>query len=944
MIAVGGFGRGLSGCFRYVLGEGRDRETRQLRPAAANDDESRVAWIGGQDVGGWTPQSRDDAETMRRIMEFSARPENQASKTKKCEKDAMHLVLSWRTGETPSREEMEQAAREALGAVGMEKARALFVAHRDTPHAHLHIVASRINPETGRAFSDQFNFPKWQNWCLKWEREHGLIQCPEREKRSQLQAAIEEKNAAAVLDLMTQRQATFTGKELDRELAKALTAKEAAAAFKAELLAQADVLQLHDRDSGKQLDRFTTRGVRAAETKALEYAAALATSHRHQLGARAAAAALAKCPTMRDEQRRAFEHATTDAALAIIDGKAGTGKSYTMGAIRAAYKGDGCRVVGLAPTNAVAQDMQRDGFTEARTIHSALFALKNARDKWDRKTVVMVDEAAMIGTKIMGELLARAHEAGAKLILVGDDRQLASIERGGLFAELRQHHGAAALSFVTRQRDSDHKAAAEMLARGEFAEAVAALDKLGCITRSNHQTESMAALVEQWKADTATAPEKSRLVFAYTNDDVQQLNAELRSVRKERGELGEDSEFTTKDGKAAFAKHDRVVFTTSDKRKGIINGAMGTIEEINGQKITLRMDGKSERRLTFDAAEMPSFRHAYAGTIYKGQGRTFDDVYLYHSQHWKDAAAYVALTRHRDDVKLFVSTEITRDTEDLARQLARHDDRRASLAFATPEEAARQREEKQQQRIEEHQHAAEEVTGHKSDPHHAPPPTPPKEAEATRRLAEVSARQTAAQVRAKEAADRRAERQARYDRTRPAPTEPPKQQPESSPMSFGVVIERLMRHMSEIGKNDPTPARPSERVREVGKKAQGADPPALTARPAPIPLAGSGQTLPPSDPPRHGEDNHRATGGEPMPIDILGAVIAAAIEPSIIDDTADIVREGVGEIAKAAAPEAAPESPPTYQYASLSEWAEAQRQHNQSSIEQQQEQRQEIEM
>ena len=120
---------------------------------------------------------------------------------------------------------------------------------------------------------------------------------------------------------------------------------------------------------------------------------------------------------------------------------------------------------------------------------------------------------------------------------------------------------------------------------------------------------------------------------------------------------------------------------------------MGTVEKIDGSKITLRMDGKSERSLTFDAAEMTGFRHAYAGTIYKGQGRTFDEVYLYHSRHWKDAASYVALTRHRENVRLFVATEVTSDTADLARQMGRHDDRRASVAFATAVEIERQRSE-----------------------------------------------------------------------------------------------------------------------------------------------------------------------------------------------------------------------------------------------------------
>lgn len=725
MIAVGKVGAGLTGCMRYVLSEGRDPKTNAYHPAAANDDASRVAWISGQGLGDWKPSSRDDAETMRQIMEHMAL--NQSTK-RKCEKDCLHLILSWRVGENPSRAEMEQAAREALAAIGMEKARAVFVAHRDTDHAHLHIVASRIDPETGRTFSDSFTKLKWQRWAHDWELRHGLVQCPKREKRSQLQAAIEELNAAAVIDLLTQKRATFTGKELDRALAEHIKEAGEAAAFRAEILAHAEIIPLYARDSGKELDRYTTRTIRDSEAGAIEHAAALATDRRHQVSDEAKAVALATRRTMREEQRRAFDHATGAEGLAIIDGKAGTGKSYTMNAIRAAYEAEGVRVIGLAPTNAVAQDMKRDGYADARTIHSALFALNNERDQWNEKTVVMVDEAAMVGTRLMSELLSRAREAGAKLILVGDDRQLASIERGGLFTELRQRFGAAELSEVTRQRDDDHKAAAEMLARGEFVKAVDALEKLDCIKRSNHQTEARAALVEQWAADTAAAPDKARFVFAYTNDDVHQLNAELRAVRKSRGELGDDHAFTTKDGSRNFAEGDRLIFTETDKRKGIINGAVGTIERIEGQSITLKMDGENGQPLTVNAEEFDAFRHAYAGTIYKGQGRTFDEVYLYHSQHWKDSDTYVALTRHRDDVKLFVSTEVAYDNTELARQMARHEDNSASLAYATQQEAEQIRQERHQQRSVELQRTAQEVTGHKAAPVNEPlPPTPEPE-------------------------------------------------------------------------------------------------------------------------------------------------------------------------------------------------------------------------
>ena len=84
-------------------------------------------------------------------------------------------------------------------------------------------------------------------------------------------------------------------------------------------------------------------------------------------------------------------------------------------------------------------------------MHAALFALKNGRTEWGRGTVAIVDEAAMLDARITGELLAVACQSRSKLILAGDDRQLASIERGGLFTELKarqrlggNHRGHAA--------------------------------------------------------------------------------------------------------------------------------------------------------------------------------------------------------------------------------------------------------------------------------------------------------------------------------------------------------------------------------------------------------------------------------------------------------------------------------------------------------------------
>jgi hypothetical protein len=114
-------------------------------------------------------------------------------------------------------------------------------------------------------------------------------------------------------------------------------------------------------------------------------------------------------------------------------------------------------------------------------------------------------------------------------------------------------------------------------------------------------------------------------------------------------------------------------------------------------QITARLDaaGGVGRQVTWSADEFEGFRHGYAGTIYKGQGKTLDRTYLYHTEHWRAAASYVALTRQRESAQVFVARETARDAPQLARQMARGEVRAASVAWATPEEAAKLRAERQ---------------------------------------------------------------------------------------------------------------------------------------------------------------------------------------------------------------------------------------------------------
>jgi ATP-dependent exoDNAse (exonuclease V) alpha subunit len=315
--------------------------------------------------------------------------------------------------------------------------------------------------------------------------------------------------------------------------------------------------------------------------------------------------------------------------------------------------------------------------------------------QWDRRTAVIVDEAAMLSTKHLAAVIGQARASGAKLILAGDEKQLASIERGGLFGALREQHGAAELHDVTRVSDSGHKRAFNLMHKGEFLPALSIFAQQGAIHWTGKQDEALDALVERWARDNAADPAKTRFVFAYTNADVAKLNASLREVLKARGVLGSDHLLETANGPMPFAPGDRVQFVGTAQRRdyrkaGLVNGAAGTIREIDSDRVTVALDtrpGAPERTLSFAvgkdyaAGEFDQLRHGYAGTIYKGQGRTLDATYLYHSQHWRAASSYVALTRHRADIALFVATETARDLGQLARQMARVDDCRAASQF-----------------------------------------------------------------------------------------------------------------------------------------------------------------------------------------------------------------------------------------------------------------------
>jgi AAA domain/TrwC relaxase len=163
-------------------------------------------------------------------------------------------------------------------------------------------------------------------------------------------------------------------------------------------------------------------------------------------------AALAAHPTAgEDQQAMVRDVCQGGQGVALVVGRAGTGKTFALSAARHAWQLDGYRPLACAPTGIATVNLEAEGFEEVATCDRLLADLNRGRERLDARTVLVVDEAAMLGSRKLARLLDHAEQARAKVVLVGDDRQLAAIDAGGGFRALRYRLGASELTENRRQ-------------------------------------------------------------------------------------------------------------------------------------------------------------------------------------------------------------------------------------------------------------------------------------------------------------------------------------------------------------------------------------------------------------------------------------------------------------------------------------------------------------
>lgn len=480
-----------------------------------------------------------------------------------------------------------------------------------------------------------------------------------------------EEEAASIYDKLTRNNSTFSAQELWTvaavEMQHQAHGYEAVKARVSELLSDKEVVRLRNKLTGEL--RFSTRSMVKIEREMSDTATRMQSSSAHAVSAGTVDKALAtftanKGFLLSDEQQSAVRHITQNpSSIVLVRGAAGAGKSTMAEAVRMAYEAQGYEVRGAALAGKAAEGLETGSGIKSQTIHSLLFAIESGKDQLTNKTVLLVDEAGMVGSRQMNKLLEIVEKSGAKLVLIGDERQLQAVDAGGSFKAIQNITGFASLNEIRRQKDVWAREAVEKFSVGEATAALEKFIERDLIRIDETKPQAMASVVDAWIEGRDPAKPSEAVILASTRDDVATLNHLARGRLKEAGALtGFAAEVTNHQSrKLEFMQGDRLLFRKNNKDLGVKNGTLGTVKQINVKpdgsfRFQVALDDGKTVEFSPTAGEKPyaAIEHGYALTIHKAQGVTVDKAYALAGGSMQDReTTYVQMSRSRYETKIF---------------------------------------------------------------------------------------------------------------------------------------------------------------------------------------------------------------------------------------------------------------------------------------------------
>ncbi len=302
-----------------------------------------------------------------------------------------------------------------------------------------------------------------------------------------------------------------------------------------------------------------------------------------------------------DQKRATVELLSSRDRVAGVQGYAGTAKTTTVLATYAREAArQGYSVTALAPTASAALVLGEALGTRGDTVARHLIAPPSVGSK----AVWVVDEASMLSAHDTARLLTSAEKAGARVVLVGDVKQLGSVGAGAAFAQL-QSAGmpTAQLAEIVRQTNLLTREAVEASIEGDARNALAALDRGGGrIVEAADRDSRFAAIAKDYAARDADLRSRT-LVIEPSREGRDALTAQIRAALSDTGALtGPHIEMRSLVPKSltraeardpsSYERGDVVRFTRDYADKGVSRGTAWQVESVDVAKAAISLRGQ----------------------------------------------------------------------------------------------------------------------------------------------------------------------------------------------------------------------------------------------------------------------------------------------------------------------------------------------------------------
>jgi len=414
------------------------------------------------------------------------------------------------------------------------------------------------------------------------------------------------RSVAHAIEHVSERKAVFHGREMDTQALMHGMGRVTLDDVRSAASGEGSLIDIEDRTAPS--GRFTTWDTLRLEERTV----ALMREGRGRgvsVIDEAVAAVSRSSPALSPDQERVARHILLSRDQVVgIEGKAGTGKTHTLGAVREMAASAGWRVRGLAPTTGAVK-LLREAGVEAVTVTALQ---QEPAQAVARRELWIVDEAGMLSTRQAAAVLERAREVDARVVLVGDSRQHAGVEAGHPFRYLTDAGmSVECLDQICRQRNEVLRQAVRDASQGRTRDALSRLAQDGRVVEVKGTLERHRAIAEA----VANGRDKQTLVIAPSNEERRQLNHLIRERLIDGGRVERvsvkvpiaiDKGLTRPELRVVrnYQPGDQVRFTRGSKEHGLEPRTEGRVIATDAEANRITVELRDGRRVEFDLRDV----------------------------------------------------------------------------------------------------------------------------------------------------------------------------------------------------------------------------------------------------------------------------------------------------------------------------------------------------